>query len=193
MPPTPEPAVPERGREASAIDGDETVRLALRAVGFAGPASLGSDLSHIVTIRDALADLEVDKREDATGPVYAGSKVTYTIRVTNNGPTDAANISVYDVLWPPNHNLVNVSVTATASDDSGIDPIVSLLSVTSNEPDNGLGYGDTANDTTLGLPAERSGLGTGRVYTVTYQAVDACGNSTQASAVVTVPKSQAGS
>jgi uncharacterized repeat protein (TIGR01451 family) len=288
------------------LEGDETVRLALRTGGFAGPASLGAGTEHVVTIRDALADLQVDKRVDATGTVYPGTPVTYTIEVTNNGPTDAANVSVYDVLdataldlagatvatstgvfdpatgdwsqdgalqgngfalpagametltvtaevtgaaaetvfntaelsryfpplaadpdpandsatvsfdvcdatppqlsveltpnvlWPPNHMLVKVTATVTASDDSGLEPSVSLVSVTSNEPDNGLGDGDTANDivikddTTLKLRAERSGLGDGRIYTVTYEAVDACGNATQASATVTVPKSQGG-
>ena len=70
---------------------------------------------------------------------------------------------------------------------------MTLVSVTSNEPDNGLGDGDTANDIvivddfTFNLRAERSGTGQGRVYTITYQVTDACGNSTLASATVTVP------
>ena len=78
-----------------------------------------------------------------------------------------------------------------------VDPNVSvtLVSVTSNEPDDGLGDGDTADDIvilddlTFNLRAERSGTGEGRVYTITYQATDACGNSTIATATVTVPHS----
>jgi hypothetical protein len=102
-----------------------------------------------------------------------------------------------DSLWPPNHKLRNISATVTASDETGIAPTVTLISVTSNEPDNGLGDGDTANDIVIEddvsfkLRAERSGLGDGRVYTVTYEATDVCGNTTIESAEVLVPKSEA--
>ena len=60
------------------------------------------------------------------------------------------------------------------------------MSVTSNEPDNGLGDGDTSNDISgagLGtddrsvqVRAERSGTGTGRVYTFVYRVTDSSGN-----------------
>jgi len=68
-----------------------------------------------------------------------------------------------------------------------------MISATSSEPDNGLGDCDTANDIvinasgTISLRAERSGTGPGRVYSITYQATDIAGNSTTASATVTVP------
>jgi len=45
-------------------------------------------------------------------------------------------------------------------------------------------------DTEVDLRAERNGTGTGRVYQMTYRAVDASGNSTPAFAVVTVPHDQ---
>jgi hypothetical protein len=73
-----------------------------------------------------------------------------------------------------------------------------LVSVTSNEPDNGADDGNTVNDivivddTTFRLRAERSGVGSGRIYTITYEAEDDCGNTTRASATVTVPLSQGG-
>ena len=77
-------------------------------------------------------------------------------------------------------------------------PTVTLTSITSNEPDDGLGDGDTANDIQLGatdfdffVRAERSGLGDGRIYTVTYTVTDGSGNSASASATITVPKSAA--
>lgn len=69
------------------------------------------------------------------------------------------------------------------------------MSVTSNEPDNGDGDGDTINDIVIiddvsfQLRAERAGGGTGRIYTVTYEATDDCGNSTIASVTATVPQS----
>jgi predicted extracellular nuclease len=96
-------------------------------------------------------------------------------------------------LWPPNHHYVTVAATFTASSDTAS---VTLVSVTSNEPDDGLGDGDTAQDMvivdndTVKLRAERSGHGTGRVYTLTYRATNGCGNTTTATATVTVPRNQ---
>jgi predicted extracellular nuclease len=94
-------------------------------------------------------------------------------------------------LTPPNHKYVTVDATVTAADKAA--PTVTLVSVTSDEPDNGDDDGDTIDDIvivdqdTFKLRAERSGIGDGRVYTVTYRATDACGNSTIKTATVTVP------
>ena len=86
-----------------------------------------------------------------------------------------------------------------ASDSCGdAPPTVVLTSVTSDQPDNGGGDGDTADDIqdaafgTLDrsflLRAERTGTNPlGRAYTVTYTAVDASGNRTQRSVTVRVP------
>jgi len=100
-----------------------------------------------------------------------------------------------DLLWPPNHKYVDVS---TEMDITDRDPntTVSLLSVTSNEPDNGLGDGDKPNDIVIvddfnfQLRAERSGTGNGRIYTITYLVTDDCGNETIASVEIRVPKSK---
>lgn len=98
-------------------------------------------------------------------------------------------------LWPANHKMVGVTVTANATDDGG--PVTTrILSVTSNELDNGLGDGDTANDIVITPPmsvnlrAERSGSGNGRIYAITVEAEDAAGNTSTAVVHVTVPKSK---
>ena len=96
-------------------------------------------------------------------------------------------------LWPVNHKVVQVVATVMAADNFDPHPTVTLVSVTSNEPDEGLGDGDMPDDTVIVddymfmLRAERSGLGGGRIYTITYMATDACGNVTYATATVTVP------
>ncbi|KIL38335.1 hypothetical protein SD70_27070 [Gordoniibacillus kamchatkensis] len=106
------------------------------------------------------------------------------------------------VLWPPNHQMNTVTASVYADDSlSGIASVV-LTSVTSSEPDNGLGDGDLPNDiqgadigsmdTQFDLRAERAGSGNGRIYTITYTALDHAGNKTTAASTVTVPHSQSG-
>jgi len=98
-------------------------------------------------------------------------------------------------LWPANHKMVAVTVTATAEDAGG--PVTTrILAVTSNEPDNGQGDGNTADDIvitgpmTVNLRAERSGNGNGRVYAITVEAEDAAGNTSTGVVNVTVARSQ---
>jgi hypothetical protein len=90
-------------------------------------------------------------------------------------------------LWPPDHRLVDVSVSCDVDDDSGWASLT-LVAVTSNEPDDARGDGDgqTTGDTqgfhlgtadTSGtLRAERAARGSGRTYTLVYVASDAAGN-----------------
>jgi predicted extracellular nuclease len=141
-------------------------------------------------------------------PSAFGSNPAVTLRSSDHDPlvgffcTDATPPELSasaspDLLWPPNHKYVTVEATTVASDDRDPSPTVSLVSVTSNEPDNAPGDadGDTTNDIvivdddTFRLRAERSEDGAGRVYTITYTATDACGNLTQATAAVRVPLS----
>ncbi|EGV16258.1 von Willebrand factor type A [Thiocapsa marina 5811] len=117
---------------------------------------------------------------------------TVAVKIDKTAPVVTASLSP-DILWPPNHKMVQVQATVTASDTCDPSPAVSPVSVTSNEPDSGTGYGDTPNDivilndTTFKLRAERSGAGSGRIYTIMYEVADAAGNTSQASAKVTVP------
>ncbi len=116
-----------------------------------------------------------------------------TAQIIDNIPP-VLNVSVTpSVLWPPNHQMVTVTPHISVTDNIDPAPQVKLLSVTSSEKDNGLGDGDTANDIvinsngTVSLRAERSAKGSGRTYTITFQATDASGNSMTATAKVTVP------
>jgi hypothetical protein len=117
---------------------------------------------------------------------------TVTVTVIDTTPPEITVSVAPDSLWPPNHKYVQVEATVTAQDVCDPSPIITFVSITSNEPDNGIGDGNTVNDIvivndyTFEFRAERSGNGVGRVYTVTYQATDASGNSAQASATITV-------
>ena len=98
-----------------------------------------------------------------------------------------------NILWPPNHKMVPVSIELTVSDNCDVSTFGRIISVNSNESVNGLGDGDTdpdweiTGDLTLNLRAERSGTGSGRVYTITVECTDAVGNKTIGTVTVTVP------
>ena len=122
---------------------------------------------------------------------------TFTITVNDTiPPVITSTTPSVNSLWPPNHQMVPVTVTVAASDNLGPAPVCSVSSVSSNEPQNGLGDGDTPNDwlltggLTLQLRSERAGRGDGREYTIDVRCVDGSGNATTSSTIVTVPKSQ---
>jgi hypothetical protein len=137
--------------------------------------------------------LQVTDKAGAT----ATDDVTITV-VDTTPPVVTLHMSP-DYLWPPNHKMKNVHAILDIQDCDPA-PTVELVSVTSNEPANGLGDGDTSPDisgASLGtddrdvkVRAERSGTGSGRVYTFVYRVTDASGNFTDATATVTVPHDQ---
>lgn len=136
--------------------------------------------------------------EDAAGNVGSAS-FNVTVLFDGTPPTVSCSASP-GTLWPPDHKLRVVTTAVTVEDAESGPAGFTLISVASDEPDDGLGDGDTADDIqgwmtgtadTEGLlRAERSGLGTGRVYTLTYEGADAAGNSAQCSTTVTVPHDQ---
>lgn len=103
-------------------------------------------------------------------------------------------------LWPPNHEMVNVTVSVATSDicDNAV-PICRVTSISSNEAVDGKGDGSTGADwqwdqgqrgTSLGvlLRAEREGSGSGRTYTIAVACQDEAGNETAAQTLVYAPK-----
>jgi hypothetical protein len=131
---------------------------------------------------------------DAAGNSSSG---TFTITVHDTtGPTFQSLTASPNVLWSPNHQMVAVNISAVVSDAVDAAPITRIISVTSNEPVNGSGDGDTAPDwqitgnLTLNLRAERAGGGNGRVYTITVESRDAFGNASVRTVTVSVPHNQ---
>lgn len=157
-------------------------------------AAAGLDVAGLASC--ALANgtsLTASATVSSTTPDNDGSNDTATATVTaaNPPPTIAELAPSQSQLWPPKHNLVDIKVTYTEADNCGAPMCV--LSATSNEPDNGLGDGDTGNDIQVvsnrlvRLRAERGGAGTGRVYTLTVRCTDSGGATTSSSTTVIVP------
>jgi hypothetical protein len=119
-----------------------------------------------------------------------------TIIVQDTTPPEFVLSVTPTTLWPVNHKMVLITPTWTVSDICDASPEVSLVSITMNEDDEAIGDGHTTDDIQVDdngliyLRAERSGAGSGRIYTITYQAVDDSGNAAVASATVTVPHDQ---
>jgi WD40 repeat protein len=94
-----------------------------------------------------------------------------------------------DVLWPPNHKLVPVTVTVSTSGGCG-SVSCKIISVSSNEPVDPDGDWLITGNLTLKLRAERLGSGNGRVYTITVLCTDGSGNITTKTVAVTVSHDQ---
>ncbi len=134
-----------------------------------------------------------------TDKAGATSTDEVTVTVTDTEAPVVTLTMSPDHLWPPNHKMKEVHAILDIQ-DCDLAPRVELLSVTSNEPENGLGDGNTApdisgadigtDDRTVQVRAERSGTGSGRVYTFVYRVTDSSGNATEATATVTVPHDQ---
>lgn len=129
------------------------------------------------------------------------SSDTTIITVQDTTPPSLQLTLTPTTLWSANHQLIRINATVNASDCCGPPPRIVLTSVTSNQPDEGLGDGDMPSDIqeaelgTLDLSflvrAERAGNDPrGRSYTITYTATDASGNYTQSFATVYVPHSR---
>ena len=98
-------------------------------------------------------------------------------------PAISALTATPDVLWPPNGQMVPVTIGVTVTDDSDPAPACEITSVTDNE-----GSAASASSLTgplsLNLRADRNGRGAGRIYSIAVT----CTNASQlnSSAVVTV-------
>lgn len=108
-------------------------------------------------------------------------------------------------LWPPNHKYhrIDLGDCIASIQDACRGPLdvashATVTGCTSDEPDNGLGDGDSPDDCVIvdghsvDLRAERAGDGNGRVYTIRYTVADDAGNATDHTCKVGVPHSQNG-
>jgi hypothetical protein len=113
-----------------------------------------------------------------------------------NEPPDCSGAAA-DIgeIWPPNHKFVDVSVVGVTDRDD--DPVsISIAGIAQDEPPNSTGDGNTCPDgesvgtDVASVRAERSGLGDGRVYNISFTAEDGQGGECSGTVTVCVPHDQ---
>jgi hypothetical protein len=89
--------------------------------------------------------------------------------------------------------MTSAVITVDVHDLCDAAPLCRIVAVTSSEPTNGTGDGDTAPDwritsaLTVDLRAERAGPGPGRTYTIAIECTDHSGNASTTQVTVLVP------
>ena len=142
---------------------------------------------------------DVRKRRDRDDHLdRVGRQLVYRVgyradRRQQHHPTDnrSAHRHAVDVdAAGPSH--CRLTIAALAAPACGTTATCQIVSVSSNETANGTGDGNTSTDwvitgpLTLQVRAERSGTGSGRIYTIVVRCTDSAGNSSTKSVTVTV-------
>lgn len=166
-----------------------------RQMVFRVPSSLPAGDYYLDACADALgAVMETDEQNNCASSRVFLSIVGMAVP-PNRPPVCAAATAEPSLLWPPNHKLVEVGITGV-TDPDGDAVTITVAGVTQDEPTEGLGDGDACPDAQITaegkvrLRAERSGLGNGRVYVVTFRASDGKGGSCSGLVRVGVPHDQ---
>lgn len=165
----------------------DTIDLGTLIVGANAARSFTYQVPADACPQDLTDDVEAQWTDMASVP-HSGSARAVT-RVLDIVPPQLSLSLSPTELWPPNRQFVTITATVSATDNCDPNPAIHLVSIVSNEPgsDQVAGAAFGTDDRQFQVRAERNGTGTGRVYTVTYEAVDASGNRTPKQATITVP------
>jgi uncharacterized repeat protein (TIGR01451 family) len=181
----------DHGGVCSAFSGGERVSFATLAGGETARIQIQANVQ-CATANGATLSSTIDVETDTEETHVDNNELTLVATAVNPPPT-LSNLSVDPTsLWPPNHKLVSVNLGYTVTDNCGT-PVCNV-SVSSNEPINGTGDGDTAPDWVVQdakhvqLRAERAGGGSGRIYSLLVSCQDSAGGTSTKSAAVTVGK-----
>lgn len=162
--------------------------------GVSGAGTTDSTGSTTFTLTNAPPNPGTDTLVATDGSLSATSTATW-----NNSPPNCSAVTLdKTTLWPPNHKLVWITASGATDSDIGDHATLVITGVTQDEPVNGLADGNTAPDAFLTSPAsnrvqvraERSGIGDGRVYRISYTATDTHGATCSGVATVGVPHDQ---
>jgi hypothetical protein len=125
----------------------------------------------------------------------ASASFTITVVPPNVAPVCTFASPSIASIWPPNHQMVNVTVNGV-TDADGDATTITITSIYQDESVNSGGDGNTGvdgaglNTSTAQVRAERSGNGNGRFYHIGFTATDPAGASCSGVVKVVVPHSQ---
>jgi hypothetical protein len=162
----------------------------------ASDAGAGDFFGASVGIRGETVVVGASADDGAAGPDQGSAYVFAPL--ANQPPNCGGAFPSVVTIWPPNHDMVNVTIQGVTDPDG--DPVtINIDQIEQDEPTDGTGDGHTCPDgagigtSTAQVRAERSAQGNGRVYTIYFTASDGNGGSCQGSVTVYVPKSIKGS
>jgi FlgD Ig-like domain/HYR domain len=159
------------------------------------------DLDASVTLSNDAPDLFLDGATTvtftATDDAGNASTCSAIVTVVDTTPPTIDVVMDRNVLWPPDHQLVEVCATVTVTDRCDAHAAFTLESITSSEVGNSKSSGGASDDikyAEVGTPdlcyklrSERRGDGDGRTYVIAYRATDGSGNSADDTVRVRVP------
>ena len=170
------------------FNNDGTFEASGETYGFTVPVEWETGSLHTVTLRVT----DEGSWADECGGVGSLTNETTIVLAVGVG-MDCANAEPsISKLWPPNHKMVQVNIIGV-TDSTGSPAEITITTITQDEPVNGLGDGDQSPDgegvgsSTAQVRAERSGLGNGRVYAISFLARDGSGARCEGSVDVYVP------
>jgi len=155
-----------------------------------GPFGTASGPTPTVTLPKGINTITLTVSDGRGG---SSSAVVIVNVVDTTPPVINAVTATPNLLWPPNHKMIPVAVSVSATDACSETTTCKILSVTSNELINGTGDGDMAPDWKItgnlkaDIRAERAGSGSGRTYSLAVQCTDESGNSSIKDVTVNVP------
>jgi VCBS repeat-containing protein len=172
------------------VDAGDTLHAVLVSSTSHGSLTLNADGSFTYTPNPGFAcsDSFTYKANDGT----ADSNVA-TVSITVNdtqGPAISVSTST-TMIWPPNHDLVNVGLAFSATDNGCSGAATTSVAIFSDEDDVTSADGDESPDAKgmLFLRAERDARSDGRVYLIRVTSTDASSNTSHKCAAVVVPHS----
>jgi FtsP/CotA-like multicopper oxidase with cupredoxin domain len=132
----------------------------------------------------------------ATDSANQTSQCSFDVTVLDKEPPKITSSVAISTFWSPSHDLINVGLSATATDNCPNGVIFDVKVFGDEDDELATGDGTFSPDArnialaTLRLRAERNQKGDGRVYLIVITATDGAGNKAVACQTVVVPKDQ---
>ena len=127
--------------------------------------------------------------------LLAAATPSQAVNSVPGGGFECSGAAASDVIWPPNHKMVPITIVGLPDPDNTGVTIV-ITGIQQDEPLQVNGSGNTQPDgsgigtDTAWVRAERAGPGTGRIYFISFNATNAQGASCSGTVQTYVPHDQ---